>query len=113
MKQVKQEEKQIEHIKATFNSKANKELQDKVKLVYAECHRDRDHGDPLTLQMLTAIEGTLEELLTVLDELDAFDPELVLRLEKIKEKERREEHTLFGVYLGKDGIPHTEPPDIP
>lgn len=142
--------------------------------MYAECHRDRDHGDPLTLQMLTAIEGTLEELLTVLDELDAFDPELVLRLEKIKEKERREkvraenqiklakknderlkaslarsqapvirktgkqimyrsekqrekkmeldtseeknqleEHTLFGVYLGKDGIPHTEPPDIP
>jgi hypothetical protein len=182
MKQVKEEEKQIEHIKATFNSKANaevqdkkrKELKDKVKLVYAECHRDRDHGDPLTLQMLTAIEGTLEELLTVLDELDAFDPELVLRLEKIKEKERREkvraenqiklakknderlkaslarsqapvirktgkqimyrsekqrekkmeldtseeknqleEHTLFGVYLGKDGIPHTEPPDIP
>jgi len=182
MKQVKEEEKQIEHIKATFNSKANaevqdkkrKELKDKVQLVYRECHRDRDHGDHLTLQMLTAIEGTLEELLTVMDELDAFDPDLVLRLEKHKEKERREkvrelnrikqakknderlqaslarsqapvirktgkqimyrsekqrekkmeldtseeknqleEHNLFGVYFGKDGLPHTEKPDIP
>lgn len=181
-KQVRDEEKQIEHIKATFQAKANADAQDKklyelkekVSSVYRECHKERDHGDPNTLQMLGSIEAKLEELLTVMDELEAFDPELVIRLEKQKEKERRErvretrkldlklkneerlkasllrsqapvmrktgkqimfrsakqqekkmeldtsveqgmleDHRVFGVHFGKDGLPHTEPPEIP
>ena len=39
--------------------------------MYGVCHRLDAREDPLTLQMLTSIEGTLEELLTVMDELDA------------------------------------------
>lgn len=110
----------------------------------------------------------------MMDELEAFDPELVIRLEKQKEKERRErvretrkldlkikneerlkasllrsqapvmrktgkqimfrsakqqekkleldtsveqgmleDHRVFGVHFGKDGLPHTEQPEIP
>lgn len=62
-KQVRDEEKAIEDIKATFQAKANAdsqdkklhELKEKVSSVYRECHKERDHGDPNTLQMLGSI----------------------------------------------------------
>jgi hypothetical protein len=55
--------------------------------VYRQCGFDAD-SKPGTLFMLTELEAKLEELLSTMS---LMDPEDVLRLEKKKEKERREQ----------------------
>merc|ERR1711985_227758 len=66
------------------------ELADKVVEVHAACGNDSDH-DPETLQMLAAIESTLEVLLAALDEAEERGEGMQLdALEKNKERERRE-----------------------
>jgi hypothetical protein len=93
-KQIKTEEKEIERIKGTFQSKSNieaqanelKKLDSKVKKVFRTCQSDNT-GDPNTLQMLSIIEAKLEELLGYMEE---ADPDIVTLYERRKEIERRE-----------------------
>jgi len=68
-----------------------KELAQKVAEVHHACGFESDH-DPDTLQMLANIEAKLEELFCTLDEHDASveGKEMVTRLEREKEKERRD-----------------------
>lgn len=68
-----------------------KELGHKVAEVNAVCGFESDH-DPDTLQMLANIEAKLEELFAYLDDLEntAEGKDLVLRLEREKERERRD-----------------------
>jgi len=68
-----------------------KELGHKVAEVHHACGFESDH-DPDTLQMLANIEAKLEELFCTLDEHDASaeGKEFVTRLEREKEKERRD-----------------------
>mmetsp|Transcript_16806 Transcript_16806/g.38947 ORF Transcript_16806/g.38947 Transcript_16806/m.38947 type:complete len:611 (+) Transcript_16806:134-1966(+) len=94
---ISQEQKRGKELKQRFDEKASTQIQDRkladlsqqVQSVYVRCGLSTDH-DPNTLQMLAAIEAKLEEMLTGLDEVHQQDVEIVVRLEKEKEKNRRE-----------------------
>lgn len=68
-----------------------KELGHKVAEVHHVCGFESDH-DPDTLDMLANIEAKLEELFCILDEQESTTEgkETVIRLEREKEKERRD-----------------------
>lgn len=94
---IEQEKKQCQRLRKSYDEKAGTGIQDaklndlakKVEKVYLACGFPTDH-DPDTLQMLGATESRLEELLTGIDEIYQQDSELIMRLERQKEKERRE-----------------------
>ncbi|CAE7579009.1 FAP100 [Symbiodinium natans] len=95
---IKQEQRRGEEIKQSHAEKASTAIQDKkltslakkVHEVYTRCNLARDQQQPDTLQMLGAIESRIEELIQGLDEAYQQDEDLVMRLEKIKEGDRRE-----------------------
>mmetsp|Transcript_75871 Transcript_75871/g.173697 ORF Transcript_75871/g.173697 Transcript_75871/m.173697 type:complete len:602 (+) Transcript_75871:140-1945(+) len=66
-----------------------KALRGKLRDVYKQCNPEMD-SDPPALQMLGAIEATLEELLSQLDEFQTLNDEVVAREEKRKEHVRRD-----------------------
>lgn len=93
-KSIEQEKRRGDDLRKAFLEQAGTQQQDrkledltqKVYEVYARCGLSADSSpDPLT--MLALIESKIEELIQVLDD---ADPELVLRLEWGKERERRE-----------------------
>merc|ERR1719321_674696 len=94
---IDQEKKRCHLLRKSYDEKADTGIQDaklndlakKVEKVYLACGFATDH-DPDTLQMLGSIESRLEELLTGIDEIHQQDAELIMRLERQKEKERRE-----------------------
>merc|ERR1719321_1358522 len=94
---IDQEKKRCHLLKKSYDEKADTGVQDarlndlakKVEKVYLACGFATDH-DPDTLQMLGATESRLEELLTGIEEIYQQDSELIMRLERQKEKERRE-----------------------
>lgn len=96
-KQISDEKGKCEELRHTVSQKRGaseqdqllKELADKVLEVHTACGFDADH-DPNTLQMLSAIEAKLEELLTQLEEAEAANPQQLDLLERQKEKDRRE-----------------------
>ncbi|CAE7236996.1 FAP100, partial [Symbiodinium pilosum] len=95
---IKQEQRRGEEIKQSHAEKASTATQDKklsslakkVHEVYTRCNLARDQQQQDTLQMLGAIESRIEELIQGLDEAFQQDEDLVMRLEKIKEGDRRE-----------------------
>jgi len=94
---ISQEKKQCDQLQQSLQEKGGTEAQDKkladlykeVHEVHEKCGLNDDHN-PDILQMLGAIESKLEELIHDLDEAFHQDSDLVMRLEKQKEKERRE-----------------------
>jgi len=93
-RQIKIEQREIERVRANFQSKSNIEAQNNelnklntnVKKVFRTFNADST-GDPNTLQMLSIIEAKLEELLGYMEE---ADPEIVSHYERRKEIERRD-----------------------
>eukprot|EP00747_Dinoflagellata_sp_TGD_P184013 gnl/TRDRNA2_/TRDRNA2_39298_c1_seq1.p1 gnl/TRDRNA2_/TRDRNA2_39298_c1~~gnl/TRDRNA2_/TRDRNA2_39298_c1_seq1.p1 ORF type:complete len:472 (+),score=185.45 gnl/TRDRNA2_/TRDRNA2_39298_c1_seq1:3-1418(+) len=94
---INAEKKKCDELRKSYEDKAGTAGQDKkladlfqkVRSVYLRCGFPTDH-DPDTLQMLGAIEARLEELINGLDEAFQQDGELVMELERKKEKDRRE-----------------------
>eukprot|EP00929_Paragymnodinium_shiwhaense_P003271 TRINITY_DN103718_c0_g1_i1.p1 TRINITY_DN103718_c0_g1~~TRINITY_DN103718_c0_g1_i1.p1 ORF type:complete len:649 (+),score=229.03 TRINITY_DN103718_c0_g1_i1:152-2098(+) len=94
---IAQEKRQCDHLRKSLEETGGTEAQDKklgdlfskVHDVHSKCGLNDDH-DPDILQMLGAIESKLEELIHGLDEAFHQDGELVMTLEKQKERERRE-----------------------
>lgn len=94
---ISQEKQRGEELRKSYAEKAGTQAQDKklgdlaqkVQEVYVRCGLSAD-GSPDPLQMLAFIESKIEELIQGLDEAYTEDSELVMRLEWIKERERRE-----------------------
>eukprot|EP00501_MAST-03F_sp_TOSAG23-6_P001747 GSMAST32.ASY1.ANO1.1824.1 assembled CDS len=92
--QIKVDKNNLSSLSQRVASKSGKETTDqlitnlnqKVRKVYIACNLDAS-ANPSTLSMLTDLEGTLENLLNQMSEMD---PEYVEMAEKAKEKERRE-----------------------
>lgn len=94
---IAQEKRRCEDLRQSCAAKADTQVQDKkledlaqkVHDVYLRCGLSADHN-PDTLQMLALIESKIEELIQGLEEAYHEDGDLVMRLEWIKERERRE-----------------------
>lgn len=105
--QIESERRRCDELRRSYEEKAGtndqdsklSELSKKVERVYLACGFDADH-DPDTLQILGAIESKLEELVSHVDELvertDSGE-EVVMKLERARERERRERHRLERV----------------
>jgi len=94
---INQEKRRGDELRISYEEKAGMQAQEekladlwtKVADVYLRCRLPMDH-DPDTLQMLGSIEAKLEELIHRLEEAYHQDSELVKKLEREKQKERRE-----------------------
>lgn len=94
---IAQEKRQVDTLQKRMAEKCGTESQDKklawlthlIHAVYLNCGLPDEHN-PEILQMLGSIESKLEELIHGLDEAHQTDGDLVLNLEKMKDKERRE-----------------------
>lgn len=94
---IAQASRRADDLRKSYVEKAGTEVQDgklaalssKVIDLYRRFGLPLDHN-PEPLSMLATIEKKIEDLIRVLDEAYLQDSELVLRLEKDKERERRE-----------------------
>jgi hypothetical protein len=95
---INQEKRRGDQLRRSYEEKAGMQTQEekladlfqKVQEVYLRCGLSMDH-DPDTLQMLGSIEARLEELIHRLEEAYHKDSDIVRDLEKMKQKERREQ----------------------
>jgi len=106
---IAQEEQNRDQLRKSLVEKAGTEAQDKklldllhkVRDVYVKCGLSDDH-DPNILSMLGQIESRLEELVEGLDDAFNQDSALVMRQEKLKDKDRRDRVRLLKMKEQQD-----------